>query len=108
MSCLQREAVCRRHCSEAADGCGLTLHLGTVLKCRVCLLQVRLAFKPETQQLWIASATSTQKRECHSIHGPGRSATLPGQHSCMPSFSQQSIQHADHSLVCCRITLMLG
>lgn len=27
------------------------------------VLQVRLAFKPESQQLWIASATSTQKRE---------------------------------------------
>jgi hypothetical protein len=27
------------------------------------LLQVRLTFKPESQQLWIASNTTTQKRE---------------------------------------------
>lgn len=36
-----------------------------VCACVVCLmpLQVRLTFKPESQQLWIASATSTQKSE---------------------------------------------
>lgn len=28
--------------------------------------KVRLTFKPELQQLWVASATSTQKSECVS------------------------------------------
>jgi hypothetical protein len=34
-----------------------------MLCCSVVAWQVRLTFKPEEQQLWIASATNTQKRE---------------------------------------------
>lgn len=40
--------------------------------CCRCYLQVRLTFKPESQQLWIASSTTTQKRE-HTHFSPASS-----------------------------------
>jgi hypothetical protein len=44
---------CQLHCTV----------LSLLLLLLLLLLQVRLTFKPESQQLWIASNTTTQKRK---------------------------------------------
>lgn len=72
-----------------------------------CLLQVRLTFKPDLQQLWIASATSTQKSECHSTTVcQHRHNGLPTQ-ICAPPCPRSSARAAAAAVDCMHCSTVL-